>query len=147
MLVKGVGELSKGCSCGERMMIRLRTVIYQNKVEIENVPIFYCESCSRSEVFPEVKPELTDLIGQLGSKPDKQQLPFQERSELALLMTKAVDKENQWMPVGKLLEERINELLDLLLLAQSLQDDIWADDIRKRLKQISSHANATYDLS
>ncbi|WP_409341127.1 hypothetical protein [Paenibacillus sp. MBLB4367] len=139
--------MSKACKCGERMSIRLRTVIYQSKVEIENVPIYYCEVCSRSEVFPEVKPELTGLIGQLGSKPDKQQLPFQELSELALLMKKATDEQSKWMPVEKILEDRINELLDLLLLAQSLSDGAWAEDVRKRLTQISAYAQSTYDFT
>ncbi|RAV19905.1 YgiT-type zinc finger protein [Paenibacillus contaminans] len=139
--------MSRACKCSERMSIRLRTVIYQNKVEIENVPIYYCEACGRSEVFPEVKPELTGLIGKLGAKPDKQQLPFQELSELALLMKKATDEKNKRIPVEKILEERINELLDLLLLAQSLKDEAWAEDARRRLKQISEYALSTYDFT
>lgn len=48
------------------MNLRLRTVIYQSKVDIENVPIYSCEGCGRSEVVPHVKPELTGLIGKLG---------------------------------------------------------------------------------
>ncbi|MDF2815306.1 MAG: hypothetical protein K0Q81_1506, partial [Paenibacillus sp.] len=32
------------------MGIRLRTVIFQNKVEIENVPIYSCDACQRTEV-------------------------------------------------------------------------------------------------
>ncbi|UUZ95876.1 hypothetical protein LJK87_16685 [Paenibacillus sp. P25] len=128
------------------MSIRLRTVIYQNKVEIENVPIFTCESCSRSEVFSEVKPELTGLIGKLGARPGKQMLQFEEVSEIAHLMVKATEKKWASDPVETIIQERINELLDLLLLAQSLSDEPWQDDIRKRLSQIARHSSTVPDF-
>jgi hypothetical protein len=128
------------------MTIRLRTVIYQNKVEIENVPIFSCSSCHRSEVFAEVKPDLMGLIGNLGSKPEKQQMFFNEHSEIAHLMMKVTEKGRLSDPVETIIEDRINELLDLLLLAQSLQDDTWVDDVRKRLSQITRHAISVCDL-
>lgn len=132
--------MQKHCRCGSEMSIRLRTVIYQNKVEIENVPIYSCEACSRSEVFPEVKPALTELIGTLGSKPDKQQLQFQEVSELAHLMMMATEKKRAADSVEQIIQERINELLDLMLLAQSLGDQRWMEDVRGRLGQIARHS-------
>ena len=128
------------------MSIRLRTVIYQNKVQIENVPIFSCEVCSRSEVFPEVKPDLTGLIGKLGGNPDKQQMHFNEVSEIAHLMVKVTEKKRAADPVEAIINERINELLDLLLLAQSLNDQPWIDDLRKRLTQIASHSLTVHDF-
>jgi hypothetical protein len=139
--------LHKQCKCGSAMSIRLRTVIYQNKVEIENVPIFSCEGCDRREVFAEVKPELTGIIGKLGDLPDKQQLLFNDISEIAHLMVKVTEKTHASDPVEKIVEERINELLDLLLLAQSLQDEPWTQDIRKRLAQIAKHSVSVNDLS
>ncbi|MEK8129883.1 hypothetical protein WMW72_18425 [Paenibacillus filicis] len=138
--------MQKQCKCGAAMSIRLRTVIYQNKVEIENVPIFSCESCSRSEVFPEVKPELTGLIGTLGGTPEKQQLLFNEVSEIAHLMMKATEKNRAADSVEMIIDERINELLDLLLLAQSLCDEPWSEDLRKRLSQIAKHSLTVQDF-
>lgn len=138
--------LHKPCKCGRDMDIRLRTVIYQNKVEMEHVPVFTCEFCNRSEVFPGVKAELTKLIGELGAKPDKQRMRFDERSELAHLMMLVTDKEHRDEPVGHILEERINELLDTLLLARSLGDEPWVEDILARLSQISTHAIQAYEL-
>jgi hypothetical protein len=138
--------LQKQCKCGSEMSIRLRTVIYQNKVEIDNVPVFSCDSCNRSEVFTEVKPELTALIGTLGSKPVKQQLQFNEVSEVALLMLKVTEKKRSSDPVEYIIQERINELLDLLLLAQSLQDEVWMEDVRKRLSQIAKHSLTVQDF-
>ncbi len=139
--------LHKVCQCGTNMNIRLRTVIYQNKVEIENVPVFSCDDCNRSEVFAEVKPELTGLIKQLGAKPDKSLLHFEEISEIAGLMLKASEKSREADPVEKIIEERVNELLDLLLLAQSLQDEAWMADVRGRLSQIAKHSLSAHDLS
>jgi hypothetical protein len=139
--------LRKLCKCGSSMSVRLRTVIYQNKVEIENVPIFSCGVCRRSEVFAEVKPELTGVIGKLGNSPEKQHLHFNDINEIAHLMYKVTEKQHAADPVEKIVEERINELLDLLLLAQSLGDEPWAEDIRKRLGQISKHSLSVNDLS
>jgi hypothetical protein len=139
--------LRKQCKCGSSMSVRLRTVIYQNKVEIDNVPIFSCGECQRSEVFAEVKPELTGIIGKLGGSPDKQHLHFNDISEIAHLMFKVTEKKYAADPVEKIVEERINELLDLLLLAQSLRDEPWSEDIRKRLGQISKHSLSVNDLS
>ncbi|MED4601839.1 hypothetical protein P9314_14160 [Paenibacillus validus] len=136
----------KLCKCGKSMNIRLRTVIYQNKVEIDNVPIHSCDSCNRSEVFAEVKPELTGLIGTLGGKPEKQQVNFNEISEIAYLMMKVTEKKRASDAIEVIIEERINELLDLLLLAQSLQDGPWIEDLRKRLSQIAKHSLTVQDF-
>lgn len=137
----------KQCSCGYKMSIQLRTVIYKNKIEIEHVPIYTCESCSKSEVFQAVKAELSELIRHLGHIPDKQQIYFSDQSELAYLLVLASNKEYKQFPVDQILNERINELLDLLLLAHSLHDEPWVDDIRKRLAQLTKKTLSTYDFT
>jgi uncharacterized protein YdcH (DUF465 family) len=127
------------------MMMKLRTVIYSGKVEIDNVPIFSCSSCNKSEVFPEVKPDLTGLIAQLGSEPAKQTFLFNECNEWADLLVEV--KSNKQQPdqqsVQRLIEHRINKLLDLYLLAQSLKDEDWIADINKRLGQLSRRITHT----
>lgn len=138
--------LQKLCKCGREMGIRLRTVIYQNKVEIEHVPVLTCDFCNRSEVLAGVKPELTKLISELGAKPEKQRLRFDERSELAYLMQIVTDKDRKHEPIGHILETRINELLDTLLLARSLGDEAWVADVLQRLTEISTHAAQAYEL-
>jgi hypothetical protein len=121
------------------MSIRLRTVIYQNKVDIENVPVYTCDNCQRSEVLPSVKPELAGLIGQLGGQPGKQQLLFDDWSEIAYLMRKVSETPCRGESVERIVEERINELLDMMLIAKSLGDELWVAEIRKRLTQITQH--------
>lgn len=131
--------MRKTCTCGNPMRMKLRTVIYSGRVEIDNVPIFSCTTCSRSEVIPEVKPDLTGLISKLGAAPSKQTFLFNECNEWANLLVEAgVDKKlPENLAVGHLVEERVNTLLDLYLLAQSLEDQAWIDDLSKRLEQLS----------
>ncbi|MFC3790762.1 hypothetical protein ACFOQM_18750 [Paenibacillus sp. GCM10012307] len=119
--------------------MKLRTVVYSGKVEIDNVPIFSCSACNRSEVSPGVKPDLTGLIGQLGSKPDKQSFLFNEWNEWADLLVEvyAKDKRLQSQMLEEHLDARINKLLDLLIVAKSLGDEAWMNEIQKRLSQIS----------
>lgn len=131
--------LYKRCHCGDIMKMKLRTVIYSGKVEIDNVPIFSCTTCNRSEVFPEVKPDLTGLISQLGAQPDKQTFLFNECNEWSNLLVEAkANKLQTDQPAFEsLIEERINKLLDLYLLAQTLNDAAWIMELNKRLEQIS----------
>ena len=131
--------MQKRCPCGELMPMKLRTVIYSGKVEIDNVPIFSCPSCSRSEVFPEVKPDLTGLIGTLGAYPVKQTYLFNEWNEWANLLVEAYHehKLSDAALMKRLTDERINMLLDLYSYAQSIEDEAWIADILKRLNQLS----------
>jgi hypothetical protein len=135
------------CKCGHKMSIRLRTVIYKSKIEIENVPIYTCETCSKSEVVKEVKSDLTALISQFGQSPEKRQFYFNETSELAYLLMTASQIEYRHTPVDKILEGRINELLDILLLARSLHDEPWIEETVKRLSQITKQSINTYDFT
>ncbi|RCW49989.1 hypothetical protein [Paenibacillus prosopidis] len=131
--------MQKRCHCGDIMKMKLRTVIYSGKVEIDNVPIYSCSTCNRSEVFPEVKPDLTGLIAQLGAQPNKQTFLFNECNEWAdlLVEAKADKQQTDHTAVERLIEDRINKLLDLYLLAQTLNDEAWITDLNKRLEQIS----------
>jgi len=67
-------------------------------------------------------------------------LPFQEVNELAYLLYKVSDHDYFQEPVDQIVQERINELLDLLLLASSLEDAKWLEDIHRRLSHITTYA-------
>jgi hypothetical protein len=128
------------------MVIRLGTVIYSKKVTVENVPIMLCEECDRSEVLPNVKPELRDLLHNLGDNPQKQQIFFHESNELALLLHEALLTKKDDLSIESIARDRVNQLLDLLLLAQSLQDTTWIQELRHRLSQISQERWVDLDL-
>ena len=131
--------MEKRCPCGDIMTMKLRTVIYSGKVEIDNVPIFSCPACSHSEVFSEVKPDLTGLIDKIGQTPSKQSFLFNEWNEWAdlLVEVRTERKKTNSIAVQEMIEDRINSLLELMLFADSIQDEEWERDIEKRLAQIS----------
>lgn len=134
--------MQKQCSCGEIMKLKLRTVIFSGKVEIDNVPIYTCDACSHSEVIPAVKADLSGLIQELGNQPKKQSYLFNECNEWANILVeyKLAQKTAQSAAykLEQMVEQRTNDLLDLFLLAQSLQDEVWLESIRKRLQQLGA---------
>ena len=129
--------MEKRCVCGHPMSIGLRTLIYSNKVKIENVPVYSCSACERSEVLHDVKRDLSLLLRTLDDRPEMREIRFQEENELAFLMMEAMKRDRAHVPVEKIVEERINQLLDMLLLARSLGDESWVRELRQRLAQIA----------
>jgi len=126
------------CACGNILDIRLRTLIYSRTVEIDNVPIYSCDACFHSEIIPSVKSQLNELLKKLGSNPIERKLNFNDICEWANLITLATDKQLAHLPIQAILSERIDQLLDLLLLARSLDDEQWIADLRSRLSQITN---------
>lgn len=135
------------CTCGNKMNLSLRTVIYSNRIEIVNVPMFTCESCQRSEVYSAVKGDLTSLIARLPEVEKSEgindqpmdQIRFEESSELASLIMKATESDRGHESLTEIIEERINELLDVMLLAKSLNHADWVKETQTRLRQITDH--------
>ncbi len=119
------------------MEIHLRTVIYSNKVEIGNVPVYCCKSCQHAEVLPGVKQEIVQLISSLGHSPEKQKLMFDECNEWANMLTQAADPERSQQSIQGIVGNRIDELLDMLLVAKSLNDEEWIEELTGRLQQLT----------
>lgn len=128
----------KKCSrCGSEMRIELRNVVYRSSVRILNVPVHVCsdDSCGHSQVVEEVKDDLKRLMNELGRNPARQHIDFEEISEFSnMLMTVACQCEEQGQPSS--VEQRVNDLLDMFLLAQSVGDKKWMDEIRSRLVEL-----------
>jgi len=138
--VRGMGGfgLKRRCACGRPMEIRLRTVIYRGMIEIENVPVFCCEHCSRTELAPGVKSGLAELIrGQERYGSRRARLRMDEHNEFARLLVCLAERPGDDVSLDDLAERRIDELLDLLLLVRSLGDEAWLGDIRRRLSQLA----------
>jgi hypothetical protein len=130
--------LQKKCSrCGSEMSIMLRNVVYRNRVKIHNVPVHVCvnEHCAHYQVVEEIKEDLKKLMNDLGQNPPRQAIEFEEVSEFSNLLVMVSSQEDETC-VREMLKERINELLDMFLLAQSLGDEKWMLEIRKRLTQL-----------
>jgi len=129
--------MQKKCSrCGSDMEVVLRNVVYRNRVKILNVPVHVCvdDSCAHSQVVDVVKEDLKDLMAELGQNPERQAIEFEEMSELSNLLVLIANEGDS--TVREALEGRVNELLDLFLLAQSLGDEKWMLELRHRLTKI-----------
>jgi hypothetical protein len=123
------------------MEIRLRTLIFSAMVEIQNVPVQSCQQCRKSIVCPEVKPDLKELINSLGPEPRQQKFDFADYNEYANLLRMISDGNQLDMPIDEWIEERINQLLDLMLVARSAHDKRWLEELEKKLSQITKHRN------
>jgi hypothetical protein len=122
------------------MRLELRTVVYARTVRISNVPVYECGRCRRSEVFPGVKRDVGRLVARLGARPHPQSIGFDRIHEWAGVLSRTLDKSAPLKPdtVAKAAEERIDELLDLLLVASSVGDERWKTEIRGRLSQLNA---------
>jgi hypothetical protein len=131
--------LLKRCVCGGERKLMLRTVIFARKVNINNVPVYNCCLCGRNDVFPGVKEDVGRLVGQLGSKPARRNISFDQLHEWAGVLSHTLMLETTLSAsvVARAAEERVNQLLDLLLLAASLKDEAWRSEIHIRLTQLS----------
>ncbi|MED1858845.1 hypothetical protein [Brevibacillus reuszeri] len=130
--------MQKKCSrCGNDMEIVLRNVVYRNRVKIMNVPVHVCvdDNCANSQVVDVIKDDLKSLMEELGQHPQRQAIEFEEMSELSNLLV-LIANGNEDSTVRDVLSERVNELLDLFLLAQSLGDEKWMLELRERLTKI-----------
>ncbi|MFD2370857.1 hypothetical protein ACFSO0_13060 [Brevibacillus sp. GCM10020057] len=130
--------MQKKCSrCGNDMEIVLRNVVYRNRVKIMNVPVLVCvdDCCAHSQVVDVIKDDLKSLMEELGQDPERQAIEFEEMSELSNLLV-LIANEGVGSSVREALGERVNQLLDLFLLAQSLGDEQWMRELRERLTKI-----------
>lgn len=129
--------MQKKCSrCGSDMEVVLRNVVYRKRVRILNVPVHVCvdDECAHSQVVDVVKDDLKSLMEELGQDPARQAIEFEEMSELSHLLVLIANEGDS--TVSEALGERVNELLDLFLLAQSLGDETWMLELRHRLTKI-----------
>ncbi|MBC8079076.1 MAG: hypothetical protein H7X86_01935 [Gorillibacterium sp.] len=122
------------------MELKTRSVIYKRTIEFENVPVFICQSCAYSEVFPSVKVDLAKLLSQYKACLTKEKASFHEMNEIAGIIKQYVDQSVGAKGLSTLIDERINQLLDILILARSLKEDQWADDVQDKLTQLSDRS-------
>jgi len=132
--------LLKRCNCGGDMSLGLRTVIFARKVNIHNVPVYNCPDCGRNDVFPGVKEDVGKLVGALGSEPAPTIIPFDQMHEWAGVLSRTLSGSERLRAeaVAKATEERIDQLLDLLLVASSIGDEAWKNEIHTKLSQLSA---------
>lgn len=143
--VTGGDPMPRWCDCKQPMNLELHTVIYAKKIEVKNVPIFSCMSCSTYEVLTPVKAHLTEYLQsiELSLNDPYRVVIFSDLDEVASLFCDLY-KKNEKMDFEKLgdvieayKEERINLLLDVYQCALQMKDLDWMNDIERRLEQLS----------
>src|SRR5690625_350698 len=137
MNLVGRNNEMKNCKCGEVMDLKLSPVRYLNKVKIDNVPVYACHSCDQRLVCTEVKPAIKQLLAKLDKQPKQQSIDFCDVHELAYLLYAASDEALIEIPIEELVSERINQLLDLMIVAKETEDHNWQTEIKQKLSQIT----------
>ncbi|AIQ12636.1 hypothetical protein [Paenibacillus durus] len=137
-------RLTQTCRCGGEMTIHMHTLIYKAKVKIASVPVFMCRSCFHYEPHPAVKRDLSLVIQELGSQPQRYSFSFAERNEWASVLNdafitfKGEDCDLEQI-VQEAMSDRIDLLLDLFRIASKAADPEWMGEIESRLLMLICH--------
>lgn len=134
--------MSMKCSCEQKMKLELRTVMYTRSVMIRHVPVLVCDYCLTYELIPSMRPDLKKCVDLLGPDPSINSFSLTEYHELARLIYEVLaegdySEDSLKQILEHEIQERINLLLDLYGMAESLQDQAWVSDLRLRLSQLS----------
>jgi hypothetical protein len=114
--------MEKKCTqCGHIMYLSLRKVVYMNETEINDVPVYNCTECDHNELVDHVKEELKQFLLQVVSAEGAGVFSFANHSVFTRVMLQ-ISRQTEQKPV--------DDLLDLYLLARSLNDTIWMDEIK-----------------
>ncbi|MEC0243575.1 hypothetical protein P4H66_27525 [Paenibacillus dokdonensis] len=134
--------MSMKCNCEQNLKLELRTVMYTRSVMIRHVPVLVCDHCLTYELIPSMRPDLKKCVDLLGPDPSKTSFSLTDYHELANLVYEVLaegeySEDNVKRRLDYEIQERINLLLDLYRMAESMQDEVWFEEIRLRLSQLS----------
>ncbi len=145
--------MRKLCCCGQNLNLGFRLVIFEDKFQVDRVPILECEECNYYEVLPSFKEDVIDLLRQLKDQGESVRVYFTEMNELADVLYGLSPQADKLDPSAfeALLEyscnERINLLLDLYGCAQKMEDSAWMNEISARLAPLSKFVKKNQSLS
>lgn len=145
--------MRKLCRCGQNMSLGFRLVIFENKFQVDRVPILECEECNCYEVLPSFKADVIDLLSQLKEQGESVRVYFTEINELADVLYGLSSQAGKMDPTAfrVLLEqscnERINLLLDIYGCAQKMGDTSWMNEIAVRLAPLSKFVKKGQSIS
>ncbi|UHA74070.1 hypothetical protein [Paenibacillus sp. 481] len=137
----------KRCTCGHFMDLTLRTVVHARKIEILRVPIFTCTGCERTELLSSIKQDLQEMIkAHTCDAQTRVSISFDAVHELGSVLVECLEQQEEDMAqvLEQAIQARVNQLLDLYLLARTWQDEKWMNDLQLRLTQISGFSLEPY---
>ncbi|RCX23024.1 hypothetical protein DFP94_101615 [Fontibacillus phaseoli] len=145
--------MRKHCRCGQKMNLGFRLVIFENKFQVDRVPILECDECDYYEVLPFVKADVIDLLEQLKQQGENVRVFFTDMNELADVLYDMIqqkeksDSSSFEAVLEQKCNERINLLLDLYGCAQKMNDSSWMNVIAVRLAVLSKYVSNRQSLS
>lgn len=128
--------MNKNCICGSAMEITLRTLYFNKKVEIKNVPVYSCPACHRHEIIEQVKFKIKDLISTHIGAGKKVTVHFEELSELAQLLMMVREKQEYPFREEWMIQEELEELLESMLVYGTYKDLDWSEKIHKKIEKM-----------
>lgn len=134
--------MSIKCNCEQSLKLELRTVKYTRSVTIRHVPVLVCDQCLTYELIPSMRADLKKYVELFGPRPEITSFSLTDYHELAgvvydVLADESCPDDRLHAKLEDEIQHRINLLLDMYRLAESMHDDVWITDIRQRLSQLS----------
>lgn len=126
--------------CCGASMIGTKGTLKHVRTHIHHVPILFCPVCHRIEVHYLVKHEY-DILAEYAHSDGADEVDFSEYMDKKsnFLYDNCVNHEGE-EPMD-VVTNQIDLSLDLLVFADSLNDDKWKDELKKRLQVLSARRN------
>lgn len=118
--------------CGSLMGIYLKNMTYMKKHIISDVPVHRCECCEHYELVDEIKEDLRMLLQKLDNS-DVKKISFSKHYKV----NKTDDKEN----IAYCTDMDIDSILDIYLLAKSLNDEKWMNEMKLLFEMLNKNQN------
>lgn len=134
MYVWGFNYMSKKClKCGGVMDITLRSIYFNKKVEIKNVPVFSCEICSNDVLMEQKK--VKSLLEKIKDNTNKKSINFDSYSELAQLIIMERNAQGFSQIEDKLNQELV-EIIERFWIDGFIDDSRIDEIIHKKLLRL-----------
>lgn len=129
--------MKKKCGkCGSEMDLTLRTIFFQKKLEIKNVPVYSCTSCDDHELIKQIKDKVTKLIvHERGSKQKNQVIHFEEYSEFTQLLMLILHEQEYSYSDNKMKTE-IEDLIDEFIIGDYADIHYLEEEAHKKLEKL-----------
>lgn len=136
--------LEKRCRCDGWMELELRTLKFRHDTDIQHVPVYRCMLCDYHEILSHVKPIFMNLLDRLDEEKEPHTVYFNEISEYTDVLVQLSKANKDETELDDYLAQRVNQLLDLMNMAQQVRDEKWLNEIKYRLQQVTIETPSTY---
>lgn len=128
--------------CCGASMIGTRGTLKHNETHIHNVPLLFCPVCHRTEVHFLVENEF-EILAEFACGDGAREVDFADYVDVAdqqWLYENCVNSAEFEEPMD-VMRTQIDMALDLLTIARQMEDVIWQEQLKKRLKVLSERRN------